>query len=387
MAHVYDYAIIGSGLTGLSIAAALSRETKNIALIDGADFVGGVNRSAQFPTGKINNGIRFIPATNAGEKALLFLENLLGLKLIKGTLEAAPVTYDSGQLKPFVGFGANPPPFWEELSHFTCADRYELNLEPWQWPALLAEKFQGDVLTRSYVTKINMEGDRAVSLTINGSKTLLAQNIIYTGPTKSLALLLPEDAISMRARTKLSKETYWTSIGVDICHNNVVTENPSMHVLNGTTQDEIGPCAGHFLPAVTTEEGKTLQASQWITFMEDVETEDSEIVGLALKKIKRQIKRAYPEALENIVHERIIVNPMIGGYGDLKLSANQTLPSMENLWIASPTLNSQKNLVGALLQAEMVVNALGFTIEHQILEPDNQERHVQDNDHQVEANM
>ena len=31
--HIYDYIVIGSGLTGLTIAAALSRETKNIAQI------------------------------------------------------------------------------------------------------------------------------------------------------------------------------------------------------------------------------------------------------------------------------------------------------------------------------------------------------------------
>ena len=366
MAHIYDYAIIGSGLTGLSIAAALSRETKNIALIDGADTLGGLNRPAQFPTGKINNGIRFIPATSSGEKALLFLESLLGLKVIHGTVESAPVSYESGQLKPFVGFGDNPPAFWEELGYFTCADRYVLNLEPWQWPSLLAEKFQGDFLPRSYVTKINQEENRAISLTINGSKTILAQNIIYTGPTKALANLLPEGAISIRNRTKLSKETYWTAISVDICHNHEVTTNPAVHVLNGTTQDEIGPCAGRFLASVTTDEGQTLQTSQWITFMEDVETEDSEIVGMVLKKIKRQIKRAYPEALEKVVHERIVVNPMIGGNGDLKLTANQTLPSMENLWIATPTLNAQKNLVGALLQAELIINSLGFTVQPEI---------------------
>lgn len=367
MAHVYDYAIIGSGLTGLSIAAALSRETKNIALIDGADTIGGVNHYAQFPTGKINNGIRFIPATNSAEKALLFLESLLGLKVINSTLESAPISYESGNLKPFIGFGENPPAFWEELAYFTCSDRYILNLEPWQWPALLAEKFKGDFLPRSYVTKVNQENNRATSLTINGSKTLLAQNIIYAGSIKSLAQLLPEESISIRNRTKISKGTYWTAISVDICHDHAVTDSQSMHVLNGTTQDEIGPCAGHFLPPVQTEDGKTLQASQWITFMEDIETEDSEVVGLCLKKIKRQIKRAYPAAMNNIVHERIILTPMLGGNGDLKVNANQSLPTIENMWIASAALNSQKNILGALLQANLVVSSLGFQFENLIL--------------------
>jgi glycine/D-amino acid oxidase-like deaminating enzyme len=35
--HVYDYAIIGSGLSGLAIAAALSKETSNIILLESRD--------------------------------------------------------------------------------------------------------------------------------------------------------------------------------------------------------------------------------------------------------------------------------------------------------------------------------------------------------------
>jgi hypothetical protein len=109
-----------------------------------------------------------------------------------------------------------------------------------------------------------------------------------------------------------------------------------------------------------------IQASQWITFIESESTEDSEVVGMALKKIKRQVKRAYPEALDNLKSERIFVSPYIAGNGDLKLSANQTIPSLENLWVSSATLNEQKNLVGALLQAEMIVASLGFKVEEAV---------------------
>ncbi|MNL37439.1 hypothetical protein D3C87_1595840 [compost metagenome] len=132
-----------------------------------------------------------------------------------------------------------------------------------------------------------------------------------------------------------------------------------MHVLNGTTQDEIGPCVGKFMPAVEVE-GEVLQASQWMTFIEQEVTEDSEVVGMTLKKIKRQIKRAYPDALDNIKLERIFVAPIIAGNGDLKLNANLTIPSLENLWISSATMNNQKNLVGSLLQSQMVLASLGF---------------------------
>jgi hypothetical protein len=92
--------------------------------------------------------------------------------------------------------------------------------------------------------------------------------------------------------------------------------------------------------------------------MEDEEAEDTELVGAALKKIKRQIKRAYPDALENLKFERILVVPSYSGNGELKLSANQTIPSLENFWVGSAQMHQQKNLLGALLQAELITSAL-----------------------------
>ncbi|QLY25368.1 NAD(P)-binding protein [Bdellovibrio sp. KM01] len=362
MAHIYDYAIVGSGLTGLSIAAALSRETKNVVLLEGLDISSGANKQINFPTGPINNGIRFVPDSVLSEKALGFLENLLGQKVIADVSDEAPITYDSGNFKTFLGFGENPPAFWEELSYFTSSKRIDLHLQPFQWAQMLMAKFTGDFMPRSYVTKFHHEGDRVHSVTVNGSKTIHAQNFIFAGSVRDLALLLPEDTISARARAKLSKNAYWTALCIDICHGKAVTDSTAMHILNGTTQDEIGPCAGRFLPAVEVD-GNMIQASQWITFIESESTDDSEVVGMALKKIKRQVKRAYPEALDNLKSERIFVSPYIAGNGDLKLSANQTIPSLENLWISSATLNEQKNLVGALLQAEMIVASLGFKVE------------------------
>ncbi|MFM6930268.1 MAG: NAD(P)-binding protein [Bdellovibrio sp.] len=365
MAHIYDYAIIGSGLTGLSIAAALSRETDNIVLLEGADFPGGANKKINFPTGPMNNGLRFIPDSVLAEKAIRFMEGLLGTKIAADASEEAPITYESGGFKTFLGFGDNPPSFYEELSYFTSTKRLDLSIEPHQWMQMLMEKFKGDFNPRSYVTKFHHEGERVTHVTVNGSKTVHAHNFIFAGTVKDLALLLPEDAISARARSKLSKNTYWTALCLDLCHSKPVTESTAMHILNGTTQDEIGPCAGKFHPAVEVD-GQTMQASQWITFIEQEATDDSEVVGMALKKIKRQIKRAYPEALDDMKLERIFVSPFISGHGDLKLRANQTIPELENLWIASATLNEQKNLVGALLQAEMTVASLGFKVDEKL---------------------
>jgi len=118
MAHIYDYAIIGSGLTGLSIAAALSRETDNIVLLEGADFPGGANKKINFPTGPMNNGLRFVPDSVLAEKAIRFMENLLGAKIAADVSEEAPVTYESGGFKTFLGFGDNPSSISKRRSYY-----------------------------------------------------------------------------------------------------------------------------------------------------------------------------------------------------------------------------------------------------------------------------
>jgi hypothetical protein len=193
---------------------------------------------------------------------------------------------------------------------------------------------------------------------VNGQKTVLAQNVIYTGPVKALRTLLPEGILRTKALQKLSKNTYWTSICLDLLHEKAVSTSEAMHILNGTTEDELGPCAGSFQPPVEID-GQVRQYSQWISFVDDESAEDTEVIGTVLKKIKRQIQRAYPDCMDNLQFERISVVNSYAGNGDLKLSGNLTLPTVKNLWIGSASISTQTNLISALLQAEMIAAALG----------------------------
>ncbi len=357
--HVYDYAIIGSGLTGLCIANALSKITTNLVLIEGGDTFGGFNRSVSTPVGLTNNGLRYLPSTDLTQKSLAFLEMLLTTNLNPQAKECQPMNYESGGLKPFIGFGDNPPPFYEELNYFASTERIETNLEPHEWTQLLFNNYTGDFSPRSFVTKFNGENSQITSVTINGQKKINAHNFIYCGEIKALAGLLPEDALSAKAKAKLTKNQYWTAVCLDLLHAEKVTDSAAIHVLNGTTQDELGPCVGRFLNAAESSDGVTRQYSQWMTFVDGEESEDTEVIGAALKKVKRQIKRAYPTALDNMSFERILVVPEYSGHGDLKLSANQSLATYQNMWIGSNTISAQKNILGALLQAELICASLG----------------------------
>lgn len=363
--HKYDYIIIGAGISGLLMAAGLSRFTQNIALLEGQDSWGGFNRPINNLTGSIDNGLRFFPFSSAGKDSVRWLENLLGLKINHGPFDSNPITYESGHFKNFLGFGDHPPEFYDEFQYFLNPESMQLSIKPAMWPTLLFNQFKGDYLPRHYVTKIIQDKETAQGVIVNGSKTLLSENIIFCGNVRDLAVLVPDDIISTRAKQKLTKSTYWSAVCLDLTHSHTVTDKLNLHVLNGTTVDELGPCVGQFHQPFAETTDKTFQVSQWLTFVNEESTEDSEVIAHALKKIKRQIKRAYPEALEKIQSERIFVASQIGGNGDLKLSANQSLPHLHNFWVASGSVNSFKNLLGTLKQAELVLSSLGFEITAQ----------------------
>jgi hypothetical protein len=399
--HVYDFIIVGAGLSGLLIANNISQKNQNVLLLDSADTWGGVNRPVASPTGLQNNGLRWIPATSEAEEALSFLEETIGVSVSVQKNEIPPITYDSGNFKQFVGFGANPPEFYAEIAYFLSSERIELSMQPFAWPQMLVESYKGSFLPKSYVTKFFMnEKNEITHLMINGSKIINGANFIFCGDMQGLSPLLPEGVLSTQAKKKISRNLYWTGVGLDLTHGSQITESCAIHVLNGTTQDEIGPCVGLFHPPVhitsnespinfidtesnedsqededkvreepveqnkiltnSTNETQLLQTSQWLTFVDEQDSDEDEIIAIALKKVKKQLKRAYPNAFENIKLERIVVTPSSAANIEIKLNSNQSVPGAKNLWIGSSHINSHRNLVGALDQAKSNCTALGF---------------------------
>lgn len=362
--HIYDYIIIGSGLTGLTIAKKISQFTENILVLEAQDFSGGNNRPVQFNNQTINSGLRFFPATDAAKKSIAFLEEVLGSTVVSDTNENNIETYEASGFKKFVGFGEKSPEFYEQLSYFLGNEESVLEQTPYQWTQQLAESLHSKIQLKSIVTRFGFEAldsetPRLTHVTVNGTKQVYAHNFIFAGPIKDLGLLVPDDVLNIRAKAKLKKATAWQGVGVDLFHTATI-EKTNQFLLNGTTDDDIGPCIGRFLKPIETNDGVvTGQISQWMSFIDSESAEDTENIGLVLKKIKRQIKRAFPEVGDSIKKERISVSQVLSG-ADLKLSANGTLPKVPNLWIASSQASSYQNLLGSLMQAQFVLSSLGF---------------------------
>lgn len=361
--HIYDYIIIGSGLTGLTIAAKISQETKNVLILESETILGGSNRSASLQNQTLENGLRFYPSTELADKAILALEDFLNIKLIKSVKSNHPETYDAGGFKSFVGFGDHSPEFYDQLSYFLNSKETELTLPVHQIINLIKEKFQGEIQLRSYVTKFNFTDDKLTHLTVNGTKHIYANNFVFTGNVRDLTLLMPDEFLGARSKAKLKKDTAWMGLCLDLFHDmpddlQTISKH-NLFILNGTTDDDIGPCVGRFNPQIIDETNSEKQISQWMAFVDVDTAEETENIAEVLKKMKRQIKRAFPEMADNIKAERLFISSPLS-CGEIKLNSNGTLHKVDNLWIASPQVSKYPNLLGSLLQSQMTLAALGF---------------------------
>ena len=355
--HIYDYIIIGSGLTGLTITKKLKEETQNILLLEAQDIAGGNNRPANLNGNIVNNGLRFFPASDVSKKAISFLEQCLETTVTADEVENIIETYEASGFKNFVGFGEKSPEFYEQLSYYLSSNEFKLTAQPYEWVQMLIASLQEQIQLKSIVTKfgfekLESEKPELTHVVVNGSKNIYGRNFIFTGPVKELGLLLPDDVLNLRAKAKLKKALAWQSVGVDLVHS-IASEKQNLFLLNGTTDDDLGPCVGRFTGAT----------SQWTSFIDSESAEDTENIGLVLKKMRRQIRRAFPEMGDAIVKERVSVSSAFSG-SDLKLNANGTLPKVENLWVASPQVNPYQNLLGSLMQARMTLSSLGFLADN-----------------------
>ena len=351
----FDSIVIGAGLEGLIAAHQLESTGRKVALIEGFDFLGGSCRPSQTPVGVVDYGLKFFPDTQETHEALDWLETILGQKIERESIDAPPVTYDSGKFKPFVGFGSEKIATAREIDAYSAGKYLRLSTTPKDWVPLLIETFTGTLMTQSIATKLQVDDDFVIEILVNGSKRVSGREVIFCGSPAQLTRLLPETHVPAKLRQKLTKGEFWTSANLDLVHRGQVSESNAVHVLKGANEE---PSIGLFSPPVTMENGEIAQLSQWMTFVPHDTTDDSELMASALKQIKRQVKRAYENSLEGLVKERIVVNPT--SHGDLTgaLADDGKWPKVNNLWVISGFMDAARNTVGSIRQARRTLAKL-----------------------------
>ena len=351
-ASEYDSIVIGGGLSGLLVAHQLEETGRKVALIDSFDVMGGSSRTMKTLLGETDHGFPFFPASNEADQSLAWLSSVLQNPIESKVLDIPPVTFDNGRFQPFVGFGEQKTEADREWEYYLRPSFYSLTSTPKDWVKTLAETFTGDTFLNSHITNLTVEDGFVVGLTVNGTKFFSADQVIFAAHPQMLAKLLPDSALAARTRQRMLKGPYFTAIYLDLIHKGQVTENQAVHLLRGANEE---PCVGQFL-AASELGGETVQHSKWMTLIPADMTDDAELAAHALKMIKRQIKRAYPTALEGQIYERISVNPASHGHLDIELENGQ-LPKLPNLWICSRFFGPERNAWGNVVEAKSVTDA------------------------------
>lgn len=338
----YDYAVVGAGLAGTTIAAGLSRQGAKVLLLEATD------------TPKENTGLMPMPKTDENQKCIEFFQLASGIPVETSEHEYRLKTFDGGVIKEFLGFGDTAPEYVDLMNSFLTNQQITLSPAKDVWIAKMLSNFQGDFQSKSYVTAFEFEGDKIKSFVVNGQARATADQIIFAGALPQLSKLVPAEHFGAKNLSKFGKMKSWTAIGLDLHHSHFTapehdSPEPVLWMLKGTPQDENFPCVG-----VISADGQT---SHWMTWIKDVDAEDTEEVGGCLKRIKRQIKQAFPELLTKLDFERIYVQPAWAIVGANK----DVLPEVSNLHYASSQLATQPGVLGSIERATTLLKEMGFT--------------------------
>lgn len=341
----YDAIVIGGGLSGLMTATALQNEGRKVLVLD---------RNPQATASCRHLGLDALPYSATSGPALEFLQRFCE-PINFWTVEAGPVTYEAG-FKPFVGFGEQSPRFVGELDYYLSPQTLFFKVgELDRCLSAMTTQFKGDHLAGYQVTQIHTLSGHVTGLTLGHGKIIRTGSLVFCDHANWLPTVLAADALSKKTLKSLTKTELWTSILLETTLKKKISERPEMHLLMGGK--DLGDIFwGFFSP------DEVHQTCQWMGLIPAEDTADSEMVATTLKKIQKQIKRAYPEFYEFVEKEHISVNYASHGSLEIALTDQQTLVGLQNLWMIPQPSPQQKNLLGLLQQTLLVLQSLGCSL-------------------------
>jgi hypothetical protein len=349
----YDVAIIGSGLAGCLAARILAKNgCSRIVIIESEPEFGGLTRGLAKGSGLCDFGLKQIPFAPGSEINIQefsqILSELLGVALEE---QVQPlVTFgksgDSYDFQPFVGFGEKTPPAREVLDYYIHSKVLVPNTPIHTWPTLLIEDLQGKLLTRSNVTKIEVENENITAIIVNGDKKLHVKRVIYAGHPLGLERLLPTSVLPAKTRQRFSKTRFWTSVDLELKHKINLQAKTGLHVLVGPGDEP------RVVLGVVHEDSELKQHSHWLTFVPSDEA-DEESAATALREMKKLMQKAYPTILDSKI-EKVLVTPKSHGSLGGKNESDFSMSGVKNLHMTSSMLEPSPNIIGTVLRSHSV---------------------------------
>jgi len=344
------------------MAKGLSVQTKaNIVVAEANHSVGGHNQTVLLQNLHLNYGLKMIPALEGSHTAMDFLKTILNQELSEHVEELPPIVHGPNGWSPFVGFGDNAPSCADELAYYLQPKRYYLKHPIYTWNQALLGGSGAELLTQHQLTRFETENGLIKSAVLNGEVSVEAKAYIYTGSPIELLKYIPtlgEEDPKWRAR--LAKTKLWSTVSLNCVHKSVISEQENLYVLIGTGTNPT-VVLGQFSDPIL-HQGKTIQSSQWLTFVTDEEANE-EVQAQTLKELKRLMNKYFPNIFDKTLNEKVIIGSRSHGTTSLKFDKNFAMQEYPNLWIAGPHYGAAKNLIGAILQAQNNLLSLSKTLK------------------------
>lgn len=342
-----DTIIIGSGLTGLLLARRLHGLGQSVMLLEARETLGGRYRRQSTVAPYSSPTLDFFPATNESLDILEWARAMAPIPLQHKVQDHRPQVFDEGKWRNFAGFGDTHFLSADELSYFSHT--HEAIIEPGIEHLVrgLAEQLPLTAHTMSEVTQFKIKDGLVDEIVVNGDKTFKAARYIFTPHPSSLNQLIGGEELPGKYRTRLARMLSWTSVILELQHTPPLVDDSAIRIFIHNAKE--------FEPVVGRVSG---EISKWMTLVPGDRETEHEFIGQCIRHIKRQLKRAWPLALDGKVEEKIYVLANAVGHHSLKTKFAFQFPEISNLYLASHCLSAQPGALASLAVAKDLLREL-----------------------------
>lgn len=342
-AQNHDVAIIGNNLSALLLVGYWNQRGAKVAHIGSNDHLAHFypNQAENLDQKKqlFTSSSYLVPNTNENQDQLGSLKDLMpDWSVEEHSLQ--PITFEGGHFKDFIGFGARQFSSTEILSGYNSNHFVRANFSAEELLHYLRNHNSNSLIEKSEVTQIMVEGGQVVGLKLNDVKVLPVSQVYFCHHPIHLLELLTDDELGRKNKQKIAKTKRWSKVELHFTHGLIICENQNPHFLMGT-KDDHEPCLGHFSQPI-----ENIQKSSWTYFVSSELVELEEDIANIIRYMKKQIKRAYPNAFEDLVYEKIIVSPDSHGYMEISAKEFGALTKARGLYVAHPCMSSNVELIG-----------------------------------------
>lgn len=323
-----DTVIVGGGLSGLLLTYRMHLAGHKVTLVEARDHLGGTHRKPM---------LDFFAATNANMELCEWLRSVSPIPVNFEMTEHRPEIFDEAKWNNFAGFLDKQFQTLDQLAHLSSTHEIKITPEPDQIVRALIEQLPVEAMLKTEVTEIKINEGCVSEIVVNGDKTIKCEQLFFTGSPLSLNKLIAGEALPAKHRSRIAKLNNWTAVVLEMNHATALS-GPSGIALFSHSSKEFEPVFGRI----------TGNISRWATLVHVERSEEHEFTGQCIRHIKRQLKRAWPEALEGKQDEKIYVYPAAFGQNSLKTKSPWLMPELPNLFLPCHTLASQGGFLGSV---------------------------------------